>query len=167
MRKYLLFIWIVSCIFFSPLQAAELKNQQPGTDMMNIEADRLDVYSEQNQAVFSGNVVATREGLVLRSRVLTVYFRESERSISRLVAEEKVYIRMEDKETTCDRADYHMDDRVIMTGNVQITRGNEHLTGQKVTVDLTTGRQVVEGGGNRVKLRVNTEQEGGILNWEN
>jgi len=53
-----------------------------------------------------------------------------------------------------------------LTGDVIITKGAERLSGQKVIVDMVSDTQVVEGSGGRVKIRVNTQEESGILQWE-
>jgi lipopolysaccharide export system protein LptA len=49
---------------------------------------------------------------------------------------------------------------------VVVTRGVERLSGERVTVDMKTDRQMVEGKGGRVRIRVHNDQDSGILKWQ-
>jgi lipopolysaccharide export system protein LptA len=55
-----------------------------------------------------------------------------------------------------------------LIGNVIITRGQDRVSGQKVTIDMVKDIHVVEGGrSGRVKLRVNSgSKESGVLEWK-
>jgi lipopolysaccharide export system protein LptA len=54
---------------------------------------------------------------------------------------------------------------MVLTGNVIITRGEERVIGEKATMNMKNDTQVVEGGGGRVKVRVNTGKESGVMQW--
>jgi len=134
--------------------------------MIDIESDRLDVNTQTGEAVFTGNVKATQGEIVVQGEKLTLKFDDADKKVNTLIAEQNVYIHWQDKEATCDRAVYKLNEEVLdLTGNVLVTRGEERLSGQRVAVDMKTNRQTIEGKGGRVKIRVNNDQESGILQW--
>ncbi|HOO37441.1 MAG TPA: LptA/OstA family protein [Deltaproteobacteria bacterium] len=135
--------------------------------MVEIEADRLDVNTQDGQAVFQGNVKATKGDILVKGETLTLTYDNTSRKVTSLIAERDVYVLWLDKEASCDKAVYKLDENMMeLIGDVTITKGDERLSGQKVIVDMASDQQVVEGGGGRVKIRVNTQKESGILQWE-
>ncbi len=135
--------------------------------MIEVDADRMDVFADEGKAVFQGSVNATKGGMLLLSDRLTLMFDKTTKKVRRMLAEGEVRITWEDKKASCDQAEYMLEsERIVFTGDVVITRGEELLRGQKVTVDTAENRQVVEGEGSRVKIRVLTGEETGILQWE-
>jgi len=170
MRVFLLIFFIssfISSAVFSPqIRAQDLKGGQGVSDMIDIESDRLDVNTQTGEAVFTGNVKATQGEIVVQGEKLTLKFDDADKKVNTLIAEQNVYIHWQDKEATCDRAVYKLNEEVLdLTGNVLVTRGEERLSGQRVAVDMKTNRQTIEGKGGRVKIRVNNDQESGILQW--
>ena len=170
MRVFLLIFFIssfISSAVFSPqIRAQDLKGGQGVSDMIDIESDRLDVNTQTGEAVFTGNVKATQGEIVVQGEKLTLKFDDADKKVNTLIAEQNVYIHWQDKEATCDRAVYKLNEEVLdLTGNVLVTRGEERLSGQRVAVDMKTNRQTIEGKGGRVKIRVNNDQKSGILQW--
>lgn len=145
-----------------------LKVHAAGTEMIEVESDRLDVNKSKGEAVFQGNVKAVQGNIVIKGAILTLYLDSTTKKINKLIAEKNVYIKWDDKESTCDRATYTLPNRVLdLVGNAVITRGPEKVSGQKIMIDMITDRQIVEGGQTgRVKLRVNSGSESGVLEWK-
>jgi lipopolysaccharide export system protein LptA len=167
MRNLLKIFFIISLVAPSFLYGSELKESPVISDMVEIEADRLDVNTQNGQAVFQGNVKATKGDILVKGETLTLTYDNTSRKVTSLIAERDVYVLWLDKEASCDRAVYKLDEnRMELIGDVTITKGDERLSGQKVIVDMASDQQVVEGGGGRVKIRVNTQKESGILQWE-
>ncbi len=167
MRKLLILFFIISISAPSFVYGSELKNSPPISDMVEIEADRLDVNTQKGQAVFQGNVKATKGDILVKGETLTLLYDNTSQKVTTLIAENDVYVLWLDKEASCDKAVYKLDKNMMeLTGDVIITKGEERLSGQKVFVDMASDKQVVEGGGGRVKIRVNTQKESGILQWE-
>ncbi len=165
MRRLITLILILNLTICGPIFAEALKNPNGADDILDITSDRLDV--AEGKAVFTGNVVATKGDMVIKAGSLTLYFKGPDKQVSRLTAQTKVHMTWQDKEAWCDRADYMMDEeQMTLTGNVTIIRGEEKLSGNKVFVDTAKDRQIVEGQGGRVKIRVNTEQESSIFQWK-
>ncbi len=167
MRKLITLFLAINLLLVNFLWAAEFKEQTPGDDVLEITADRLDVFAQKGEAVFMGNVEAVRSGMTMNSRVLRLFFSDETKQVYRFEAEDNVHITWEDKEASCDKADYLLEKELMtLTGNVLITRGKEKIAGDRVVVDNAKDRQTVEGGDGRVKLRVNTGNDSGILKWE-
>jgi lipopolysaccharide transport protein LptA len=170
MQRFLEAFILISLIFAADIRAAELKQKTPAADTIDVESDRLDVDKAKGEAVFRGNVKAIQGNTIIKSSILTLYIDNATRKISQLVADKNVYIKWEDKESTCEHAVYNLPVKVLeLTGNVVITRGQERLSGQKVIVDMINERQVVESGKtSRVKLRVKSESKeaGGVFEWK-
>ena len=167
MRNLLKIFFIISFVAPSFLYGSELKDSPVISDMVEIEADRLDVNTQNGQAVFQGNVKATKGDILVKGETLTLTYDNTSRKVTSLIAEKDVYVLWLDKEASCDKAVYKLDENMMeLIGDVTITKGDERLSGQKVIVDMASDQQVVEGGGGRVKIRVNTQKESGILQWE-
>ena len=167
MQKFLKIFFIIS--LFAPYfaYAAELKDIPNLTDMVEIEADRLDVDTQKGQALFQGNVKASKGDILVKGAMLTLKYDNTTQKVTSLIAENDVYVVWQDKEASCDKAVYQLDRNMMeLIGDVVITKGQERLSGQKVIVDMASDTQVVEGGSGRVKIRVNTQEESGILQWE-
>ncbi len=166
MRALCKIFLLLSLLFPCALHAQGLKTPSGPSDMVDIEADRLDVDTKKGTAVFTGKVTATRPDITLKGNTLTLVYDQKSRKVSQLTAEGNVYILWNDKNATCSKAVYNLADEVmVLTGDVVITRGQERLTGQKVTLDRKRDTQVVEGSGGRVKVRVDAGESKGVMQW--
>lgn len=171
MRTFLPAFFIVSLVMgvlaLPPARADEFKGGRDASDMISIESDRLDVDTRKGEAVFTGNVKAAQGSIVVQGARLTLRFDDAAKTVNTLVAEDGVFIHWQDRQATCDKAVYHLDEETLdLFGNVLITRGEERLSGQRVKVDMQTNSQTVEGEGGRVQIRVKNDQETGILQWQ-
>jgi len=167
MQRYLLVIFLFSQMFGFSVYAAEFKGSHPKADNIEIKADRLDVYNDRSESIFSGNVEAVREDIKIYCEKLHLFFDSKTHTVSKLIAEKDVRIFWEDKKAVCSEATYLLvEKKIIMVGDVVITRGDERLSAQRVTIDMKANHQTVEGKkGSRVDIKVQTEKETGILEW--
>jgi lipopolysaccharide export system protein LptA len=166
MRRSCRIFLVVSLLWAAALNAQALKASPAATDMVDIEADRLDVHTTKGTATFKGNVRAVRTDVTLRADSITLNYDQNTRKVGLLVAEGAVSIQWRDKEASCNRVEYRLATEVmVLAGNVLITRGPERLSGQKVTLDLKNDTQVVEGGAGRVRVRVDASEGTGIMQW--
>jgi len=166
MRELCKIFLLLSLILPCALHADTLKKPPAASDMVDIEADRLDVNTKNGTAIFTGRVTATKPDTTLKGNTVTLFYDQKSRKVSRLVAEGNVNIVWQDKQATCARAVYTLADEVmVLTGDVVITRGQERLAGQKVVLDKKRDTQVVEGGPGRVKVRVNAGESSGVMQW--
>lgn len=134
---------------------------------IEISADSLEVLQDKQIAVFTGNVDATQGSIRLRADSLRVHYRQNDQpaakrpaqrpgpqqqtdasgAISRIDASGKVFVSSPEETAQGDRGIYDVDKRVItLEGNVVLTRGKNVLRGQKATMNLDSGRSVMEGG---------------------
>jgi lipopolysaccharide export system protein LptA len=156
------------CSLLASLEASagDLKASPGGSDTVIIEADRLDVDSPRGTAVFKGNVKAVKGAINLRAQTVTLKFDRASKKVDTLSASGSVLISWGDRQAECARAVYHLQDQVMeLSGNVSITRGTESISGDRVTVDLKRDIQTAEGGGGRVKVRVEAKEGSGIMQW--
>lgn len=122
-------------------------------DPINIEADTLEVVDDKNFAVFSGNVKASQGTFVLRSKKLKVTYsrgkgrkdkseKAAAKGIKFIDATGKVAISTPDHQSaTSDWAKFDVMSRIItIGGNVVLSQGGNVMKGDKLVIDLNTGR---------------------------
>ncbi|MCB2135833.1 MAG: lipopolysaccharide transport periplasmic protein LptA [Rhodobacteraceae bacterium] len=110
-------------------------------------ADNLVVDQTDGSAVFSGNVVISQGEMRLAAAVVRIEYAEADkREIRRLLASGGVTLASGADAAEAEDAIYTIaSGEVILTGNVLLTQGSNTLTGQKLTVDLTTGTGRMDG----------------------
>jgi len=157
---------ICSLLFPAGAASADLKPKERGSDTVLIEADRLDVSIERGSAIFKGNVRAVKGDMDLRAQTATLHYDRASRRVTTLVADGAVSILWGGRHASCDKATWRIQDQVMeLLGNVTIVQGAESISGQRVSVDLRRNTQTVEGGQGRVKVRVETDGQTGIMQW--
>lgn len=134
-------------------------------DPVKIEANSLEVRDKEQVAVFSGNVVVVQGDTTMRCRELVVHYEgnaigdvkkpapkakpkqdASAQRIKRLVANGGVIVTATDQRATGDRGVFEMaSNTVTLSGNVIVTQGQNVLRGDKLTVDLTSGKSRLDG----------------------
>lgn len=125
---------------------------------VEVTADALDINQNSGSAEFQGNVIVGQGEMRLTApRLLVIYKDGDVGGIERLEATGGVTLVSGPDAAEADRADYTIDSGVvIMTGDVLLTQGNNVLTSQKMTVNLTTGTANMVG---RVKTILNPSGE--------
>lgn len=128
---------------------------------IEITADTLEVDQESQIAIFTGNVDAVQGKLNLRADLLKVHYRtkdDGENSISKIEAEDNVFLSSPTETAQGNRGIYDIEtEKVHLFGSVVLTRGKNVIKGDRLVLDLTTGKSKVEsaaaaaGGQERVK----------------
>jgi lipopolysaccharide export system protein LptA len=115
---------------------------------IDLSADRAEAQDRADRAIFSGNVVVKQGELTLRTARLTVaYASQNGIDINRIDASGGVTVVSPSETATGEFAVYDLDQGLItMVGNVRLERGGSFLSGQRLTIDLDTGRAVMDGG---------------------
>jgi lipopolysaccharide transport protein LptA len=149
-------------------QFAAVKDKATPADMFDIEADKLDVYKTKGEAFFQGNVVAKKPDMTIKSKTMRIYYNNTTKQLKQMVAEGNVSIKMKDPEkgadrdATCKQAIYQYEEKkIILIGDVVIIRGQDRLSGQKVTLYMEGDRQEVEGGPQRVHITGSMNKDSG------
>ena len=113
-------------------------------DLTVITSDKLTFDYSDRFALFEGNVVVEDPKMKLYADKMTVVFSASNK-VSEIKAEGKVYIVQEDKRARSDVAQYNVDQGIIvLTGKPQVTRGEDILTGDKITFWRNENKMLVE-----------------------
>jgi lipopolysaccharide export system protein LptA len=137
----------------------QVRQEQPASALkghdsnapVDVTADRIEVQDRADRAIFAGNVHATQAELTLDTARLTVAYSNSPQSggvqIRRLDAAGGVVVRSPSETAKGDFGIYDLDKRLItVIGNVQLTRGANVVSGQRLVINLDSGRAVIDGG---------------------
>lgn len=151
----------------SPISALRGHNTNAPID---VAADRIEVQDRADRAIWSGNVVVRQAQLTLEAQRLTLaYSTAGGLEIDRLDASGGVVVRSPSETARGDFGVYDIDRRLItLIGGVRLERGGSRLSGARLTIDLASGRAVVDGGaagigesGGRVTGRFTVPQRSG------
>jgi lipopolysaccharide export system protein LptA len=114
---------------------------------VQVTADGLSVDQTDGNAVFTGNVVVTQGALKLTAAELHVeYATGADQKIERMHATGGVTLVNGTEAAQAQEAVYEVAaESVIMRGDVVLTQGKNAMSGQTLTVDLTTGKGRMEG----------------------
>lgn len=144
--------------------AADNKPQiQHDTDQpIEINADSLEVEQNQQVATFRGNVDAVQGDIRLRADELKVHYRDgggngsgTAGAIVRIDAVGNVFVSSPAETAQGDSGVYDIDNREItLVGQVVLTRGENVLRGERLVLNMATGRSRIESGGQRGGERV-------------
>lgn len=115
---------------------------------IDLSADHAEAQDRADRAVFSGNVVVKQDNLTLRTARMTLAYANSNGlDINRIDASGGVIVNSPSETARGDFAVYDLDKGLItMIGNVRLERGDSYLSGGRLTLDLNTGRAVMDGG---------------------
>ncbi|MGQ5701540.1 LptA/OstA family protein [Sandaracinobacteroides sp. A072] len=116
---------------------------------IDVDADRIDVLDKENQAIFTGNVRVRQGTLSLEAnRIRVAYTRPASGDpvIQRLDADGKVRLATPSERATARFGIYDVDQRVLtLIGSVELSQGTTRVTGNRLTIDLSTGRSTMDG----------------------
>jgi lipopolysaccharide export system protein LptA len=115
---------------------------------IDVTADRIEVQDRSDRAIFGGNVRVRQAELTLDTQRLTVAYSSSGGvQIRRLDASGGVVVRSPSETARGNFGIYDLDRKLItLIGAVQLNRGASQIMGQRLTIDLNSGRAVVDGG---------------------
>ncbi len=127
--------------------ASALKGHNADADI-DVTADRIEAQDRADRAIFSGNVRVRQAELTLDTQRLTVnYTTAGGLDIKRLDASGGVIVRSPSETAKGNFGIYDTDRKLItLIGAVQLNRGGSQINGQRLTIDLSSGRAVVDGG---------------------
>ncbi|WP_199260631.1 lipopolysaccharide transport periplasmic protein LptA [Paracoccus binzhouensis] len=122
-------------------QGTGFGNAQDIKQPVEVTADTLSVDQKTGKATFSGNVLIGQGAMRLSADSVTVTYAQGGQSrIRALHAEGNVTLVSGEDAAEAKAADYDVESgNVVLTGDVLLTQGGNVLSGDKVTVNLTTG----------------------------
>ncbi|GAA0656492.1 lipopolysaccharide export system protein LptA [Sphingomonas insulae] len=131
----------------APLAAQTKHNSNAPIDFG---ADNIELQDKANRGVLTGNVSVKQAEMTLNAARMTVSYTGQviggSPSISRLDASGGVTVRRPDQTARSQFAIYDLNRRVItMLGAVTLTQGGNTVNGGRLTINLDTGRAVIDG----------------------
>jgi lipopolysaccharide export system protein LptA len=128
-----------------PISALKGHNSNAPID---VSSDRLEVQDRADRAIFAGNVHVKQAELTLDTSRLTVaYSNAGAVQIKRLDASGGVTVRSPSETAKGAFGIYDLDRKLItIIGNVQLTQRNNVVSGQRLVINLDSGRAVIDGG---------------------
>lgn len=110
-------------------------------------ADRIELQDRQKRVVLSGNVRIEQAGLTLNAaRTLVDYTDGGSLSIQRIMATGGVTVTRGNERASGNVAVYDFNRRIItMAGDVRLNRGSDTLNGGRLVIDLRNGMSSVDG----------------------
>ena len=128
-----------------PVSALKGHNSDAPIDLT---ADRLEVQERADRAMFSGNVKVRQDELTLDTSRLTVAYSSSGGvQIKRLDASGGVTVRSPSETASGTFGIYDLDRKLItLVGDVVLQREGSSISGQRLVIDLDSGRAIIDGG---------------------
>ncbi|MEA3053745.1 MAG: lipopolysaccharide export system protein LptA [Sphingomonadales bacterium] len=129
-------------------QTSALKGHDSNAPV-NVAADRIEVQDRADRAIFSGNVVVQQADLTLTAARLTVaYSGGGKVELRRIDATGGVTVRSPSETARGDVGIYDLEKRIItLIGGVTLVQKDAKVNGGRLTIDLDSGRAVMDGGG--------------------
>lgn len=129
-------------------QTSALKGHNSNAPV-DVAADRIEVQDRADRAIFSGNVVVRQAELTLTAARLTVaYSSGGGVELRRIDATGGVTVRSPSETARGNVGIYDLDRRIItLIGDVSLVQRDAKVNGGRLTIDLDSGRAVMDGGG--------------------
>ena len=158
----ILAVWLTAAGLAAGGAVGQMRQEQPVSALkghnssapVDVTADRIEVQDRADRAIFAGNVHATQADLTLDTQRLTVAYSNAPQNgggtgvqIRRLDAAGGVVVHSPSETAKGDFGIYDLDHKLItVIGNVQLTRGPNVVNGQRLVINIESGRAVVDGG---------------------
>lgn len=143
---------LLLCLASAPAMAQDsaLKGHNINAPI-DVTADRIEVRDADNQALFSGAVSIRQGAMTLDAASVRVFYtrtKADEPEISRIDAQGSVKLVSPSETATARYGIYDVTQRqVTMIGDVVLARGGNVLRGQRLAIDLNSGRSTLDGSG--------------------
>jgi lipopolysaccharide export system protein LptA len=129
-------------------QTSALKGHNSNAPV-DVAADRIEVQDRADRAIFSGNVVVRQAELTLTAARLTVaYSSGGGVELRRIDATGGVTVRSPSETARGNVGIYDLERRIItLIGDVSLVQRDARVNGGRLTIELDSGRAVMDGGG--------------------
>jgi lipopolysaccharide export system protein LptA len=129
-------------------QTSALKGHNSNAPV-DVAADRIEVQDRADRAIFSGNVVVRQAELTLTAARLTVaYSSGGGVELRRIDATGGVTVKSPSETAQGNVGIYDLERRIItLIGDVSLVQRDARVNGGRLTIDLDSGRAVMDGGG--------------------
>lgn len=132
-------VWLWSAQVLAQGLFATTETDQP----IDITADELELLQQQQQSIFTGNVVVVQGDARLSTEHLVVFF-DDENQIRRIEAEGQVEMIDLQRTATSERAVYDRQQDVLhLSGQAVVTQGENRVAGDEIILYLGENRSLV------------------------
>lgn len=144
-----------------PVQAQPpkaLKSDSP----LHIASDRMEVSQTDRAILFEGHVVVQQDDMTITGDRMRVFAAAGDEGatvapgsqestmmdrVDRIEVEGNVKISQKEKVATAEKSIYyHKEKRIVLIGNPVVSQGRDSVRGRVITLYLSEGRSVIEGG---------------------
>lgn len=151
MRAKTLIALAASGLIAGTAQAQPANSALAGHDSgapVDVAADRIELQDRDDRVLFIGDVVVQQAQLTLRTaRLRVAYAASGGIDIQRLDASGGVTVTSPSETARGDYAVYDLGAGLItLVGDVELQQGPNRIQGQRLTIDLDSGRAVIDGG---------------------
>ncbi|WP_017668324.1 lipopolysaccharide transport periplasmic protein LptA [Sandarakinorhabdus sp. AAP62] len=130
--------FVIMMLLASPVAAQRFDSNAP----IDVDAGRIDIADDSNEAIFSGAVVIRQGSMILNAdRVRISYAKDSAGNpqVQRLDALGNVRLRQDTMRATSNSGVYDVNGKLVtLIGNVKLDRGTDHLEGARVVWNLAS-----------------------------
>ncbi len=131
-------------------QTSALKNHNTDAPI-DFDAARIEVRDKDNQAVLTGAVKIRQAAMTLDADSVKIFYlrpKNGDPQVRRLDAEGNVRLTSPTERASGRYGIYDVAQKQLtLIGNVQLTRGESVLRGQRLAIDLDSGRSTLDGAG--------------------
>jgi lipopolysaccharide export system protein LptA len=128
---------------------------------IEILADSMVWNKKLGQAIATGNAKAVQGQTTIKAnKIIAVLSEKNSQQIKELQASGKVVFLKDKQLATGDKATYYLNqDKVIITGNVELKKDGNIIKGEKLIIDFLSGLSKMEGSktNQKVKMKYVTE----------
>lgn len=118
---------------------------------IEINADNLQVFQEENKAIFTGKVVAIQDKMRLKSDKMTVYYHNPEEkkesqqdAIRKIEVDGNVFMTTPEETASGSKGIYDVEhDKFELMGQVVLTRGSNTLKGDHLVYDVKNNKSLM------------------------
>jgi lipopolysaccharide export system protein LptA len=154
-----------------PKDASQKEAKKAEAGPMVINSNSLEVDNKQKIVVFTGDVNAKRDNMIINCQKMLVYYEDQptkqqtgnvDVKIYKIIATGQVKIIQPDGATaTAEKAVYfEADQKVVLTGKPVVKQGNDFVEGTSITLFLKEKRSIVEGSqDNKVRAVIFPKEE--------
>ena len=123
---------------------------------IEIIADSMQWNKQLGQAIATGNARAIQgETTIKANKIIAVLSEDNSQQIKELQAIGKVVFLKDRQLATGDKATYYInEDKVIITGNVELKRDDNIIKGEKLIIDFLSGLSKMEASGTNQKVKM-------------
>lgn len=126
-------------------------------DPMVITSGRMEAEELGKKVIFTGDVILKKEGMILSSDSMVVFYDSGSKEIREIEAHGNVVVRKDGRVALSNNASYFSDEeKVILTGNARIIENDNQIGGERITLFVRDDHSVVEGG----KVMLYQEKQG-------